>query len=45
MEVVAIVGKVEVNVLPFNRAPEALDEGVVGGPPPAVAADTAAGGQ
>ena len=45
MQVVAIVGGVEVNVLPFDRAPEAFDEGVVGGPSPAVAADAAASGQ
>ena len=42
---VAVVGGVEVNVLPLDRAPEALDEGVVGGAAAAVAADAAAGGQ
>ena len=32
-------------MFPFDRAPEAFDEGVVGGASPAVAADAAAGGQ
>ena len=41
----AVVGRVKVNVLPFDGAPEALDEGVIGGAAPAVAADTAAGGE
>ena len=41
----AVVGRVEVNVLPLGGAPAALDEGVVGGEAPAVAADAAAGGQ
>lgn len=37
-----IGGLVQVNVLPFHGAPEALDEGVVGGSAPPVAADAAA---
>ena len=44
-QVLALVGGFEVNMLPFNRAPEALDEGVVGGAASAVAADAAAGDQ
>ena len=32
-------------MLPLDRAPEALDEGVIGGATPAVAADTAAGSE
>ena len=43
MPVVAVVSRVEVGVLPLDRAPEALDEGVVGGAAPPVAADAAAG--
>ena len=40
----AVVGRVKINMLPFDGAPEALDEGVIGGAPPAVSSDTAAGG-
>ena len=32
-------------MFPFDRAPESLDEGVVGRAAPSVAADAAAGGQ
>lgn len=41
-QVLAVVGRVEVNVLPLNGAPEALDEGVVGGaaPPPTASIST-----
>ena len=42
---VAVVGGVEVDMLPFDGAPEALDEGVISSAAPAVAADAAAGGQ
>ena len=45
MQVVAIIGRVAVDVLPFNRTPEPFDEGIVGGAAPAVAADAAAGGE
>jgi hypothetical protein len=44
MEVVAVVGGIKVDVLPFDRAPGALDEGIVGSAAPAVAADAAASG-
>ena len=40
---VAVVGGVEVDVLPLDRAPEARDEGIVGGAAPAVAVDAPAG--
>ena len=43
MQVPAVVGRVEVDMLPFDRTPEALDEGVVGGAALlAIAADSAA---
>lgn len=45
VQVVAVVGRVEVDMLPFDSAPETLDESIVGGAAPAVAADTAARGQ
>ena len=38
----AIVSRIKVNVLPFDCAPEALDEGIVGRAAPPVAADAAA---
>ena len=41
----AVVGRVEVGVLPFDRISEALDEGVIGGAVPAIAADAAADGE
>ena len=41
----AVVGRVEVDVLPFDRISEALDEGVIGDVVPAIAADAAAGGE
>ena len=41
----AVVGWIEVDVLPFDRMPEALDEGVIGGAAPAVTADAAADGE
>ena len=41
----AVVGRVEVDVLPFDRISEALDEGVIGGAVPAIAADAAADGE
>ena len=44
-EVLAVVGRIQVDVLPFDRAPAVSDEGIIGGPAPAVAADAAAGGQ
>ena len=40
---VAVVGGVEVDVLPLHRAPEAHDEGIVGGAAPAVVVDAVAG--
>jgi len=45
MEMVTLVGGVEVDVLPLDGAPEALDESVVPDPAPAVAADAAVGVQ
>ena len=36
---------IEVDVLPFDGAPKAFDEGIVGGAAPAIAADAAAGDQ
>ena len=45
MQVVAVVGGVGINMLPLDGAPEVLDEGVIGGAAPAVAADTAASGE
>jgi hypothetical protein len=42
VQLVAIVGVVEVDVLLFDRAPEALDKRIVGGAAPAIAADAAA---
>ena len=39
----AVVGRVEVDVLPLDRAPEARDEGIVGGAAPAVVVDAVAG--
>jgi hypothetical protein len=45
IEVLAVGGGVEVNTFPFDPAPEAFEEGVVGGPAPSVAADLAASGQ
>ena len=45
MRLVAVLRKVEGDVLPLDHAPEPFDEGVVGGAAPAVAADAAAGGQ
>ena len=41
---VAVVGGVEVNMLAFDRPPEALDEGIIGGTVAAVADDAAADG-
>ena len=43
MQMVAVVGRVEVEVLPLYRAPEARVKGIVGGAAPAVAVDAAAG--
>jgi hypothetical protein len=45
VQLVAIVSKIKVNVLPFDRAPEALDEDIVGNAAPTVAANAAAHGQ
>ena len=42
MQVVAVGGGIEADVFPFDRTPEALDEGAVGGAAPTV---VAAGGQ
>jgi hypothetical protein len=42
---VLLGGGVGINVLPFNGAPQAFDEAVVGGTTPAVAADAIVGGQ
>ena len=42
VQIVAVVGEVEVNMLLFDRPPEALDEGGVGG---AAAANAAADSQ
>ena len=41
----AVIGRVEVDVFPFDRAPESFDEGIVGGAPSSIAADAAAGRQ
>ena len=41
---VAVIGGVEINMLPFDRAPEAFDKGIVGSSAPPVAADATAGG-
>jgi hypothetical protein len=40
--VVAIVGRVGVDVLPLDGAPEALNKRVVGSPTPTIVADAAA---
>lgn len=45
VEVAAVGSGVEVHAFPFDRAPEASDEGIFGGPAAAVAADLAAGSQ
>ncbi len=45
MQVVAIIGRAEVDVPSFNRAPEPFDEGIVGRAAPATAADAVASGQ
>ena len=45
MQVPAVIGRVKVDVFPFDRAPESFDEGIVGRAAPAIAADAAAGGQ
>ena len=39
---VAVIGGIEVDMLPLDGAPEALDKGIVGGAAPAVAANAAA---
>ena len=41
--VLVVGGGVEVDAFPFDRAPLAFDEGIVGGPAPPVAADATAG--
>ena len=43
--VLTVGSGVEVNAFPLDRAPEALDEGVVGGPIAPFAADTSASDQ
>ena len=43
VEVLSVGGGVEIDAFPFDRAPEPLDKGVVGGPAAPVAADAAAG--
>ena len=45
MQVPAVIDRVEVDMFPFDRAPEAFDEGVLGDAPSSIAADAAAGGQ
>ena len=45
MQVPTVIDRVEVDMFPFDRAPEAFDEGVIGGAPSSIAADAAAGGQ
>ena len=41
----AVIGRVEVNVFPFDRAPESFDKGIAGGAPSSIAADAAASSQ
>ena len=45
MQVPAVIDRVEVDMFPFDRAPEAFNEGVIDGAPSSIAADAVAGGQ